>query len=64
MITHLAEVPFPEAGVAIVALLRRPGGAIGFSPGETCPGRRLCAVHAVVVGDAAGLGARPPLGWP
>ena len=41
MITCLADVLFPEVGVAIVALLRRLGVAVDFPPGQTCCGLPL-----------------------
>jgi L-lactate dehydrogenase complex protein LldE len=41
MITCLADVLFPEVGVAIVTLLRRLGVAVSFPPGQTCCGLPL-----------------------
>jgi L-lactate dehydrogenase complex protein LldE len=41
MITCLADVLFPEVGVAIVALLRRLGVSVDLPPGQTCCGLPL-----------------------
>src|SRR5512146_3198873 len=56
MITCLADMFFPEVGVAVVSLLRRPGVTVEFPEGQTCCGMPLfnSGYHA----DAAAVAAR------
>jgi L-lactate dehydrogenase complex protein LldE len=56
MITCLADMFFPEVGVAIVTLLRRLGVTVEFPSGQTCCGMPLfnSGYHA----DAAAVAAR------
>ena len=56
MITCLADMFFPEVGVAVVTLLRRLGVTVEFPPGQTCCGMPLfnSGYHA----DAAAVAAR------
>ena len=56
MITCLADMFFPEVGVAVVSLLRRLGVTVAFPEGQTCCGMPLfnSGYHA----DAAAVAAR------
>ena len=56
MITCLADVFFPEVGVAMVKLLRRLGVTVDFPEGQTCCGMPL--FNSGYHGEAAAVAAR------
>jgi L-lactate dehydrogenase complex protein LldE len=56
MITCLADMFFPEIGVATVRLLRRLGVTVEFPPGQTCCGMPL--FNSGYHDDAAAVAAR------
>ncbi|HEY3064458.1 MAG TPA: (Fe-S)-binding protein [Methylomirabilota bacterium] len=56
LITCLADMFYPEVGLAIVRLLRRLGAAVDFPPGQTCCGLPL--FNSGYRAEAAAVAAR------